>query len=141
MEKEYYYMFSSGEYSNYCVGGMYKSKEKFDESSFAEYLRQMIIDQIVDWPEAVDCIKNINRETTSALLTMLSSEYTVSKHLFQLVAGKMPDFAYEKPAYMSWVVAFNVWKESIGEIDVNFIKSLVKEGRLEEIEYEEIWNG
>lgn len=140
MEREYYYMFSSGSYSDYCVGGLYKSKEKFDESFFAEYLRQMIIDQIVNWPEAVEHIKNISREDSSDLLGTLSYEYGISKALFEIVSGPSPEPFRDKLAYAGWLSAYKGWKDSVGKFDLDFIKSLTEEGRLEEIEYEEIWN-
>lgn len=40
--KEYYYMFSHGDYSDYCVGGLYKSKLNLTDSDFKEYKKQMI---------------------------------------------------------------------------------------------------
>lgn len=44
--KEYYYMFSSGSYSDYCVGGMFKSNEELSEEYFANHLKNMILEQV-----------------------------------------------------------------------------------------------
>ena len=36
--KEYFYMFSAGEYSDYCVGGLYKSNHQLTEEDILEYV-------------------------------------------------------------------------------------------------------
>lgn len=128
-EKEYFYMFSEGSYSDYCVGGLYKSKQELSSDFFIQHLRSMILDQIKNWPEAVEYFNNLPQSLSYGNL-----QY----QLFELEAGKCPRDDYRNGS--PWFKAFSEWKESVGELDVDFIADLERKGILERIEYEEIWH-
>ena len=128
--KEYFYMFSQGEYSDYCVGGLYKSTQQLSEEFFVNHLRFMILSQIEKWPEAVEYFERVPPS-----LSYCGLQYS----LFELEAGKRPKDDYEKGN--TWFNAFLEWKKQVGELDQNFVADLVNKGVLKEVEYEEIWHG
>lgn len=130
--KEYYYMFSSGTYSDYCVGGMFKSKEELSEEYFANHLKNMILEQVSTWTEAVEYINNLPTDLTAL------SHYGLQQNLFALEAGEEPDSSYG--AKRAWHKAYAEWVEEVGELDRDFVQDLVNKGILEQVEYTEIWH-
>lgn len=140
---EYYYMFSSGEYSDYCVGGMYKSKQKMDEAWFARYLKGQMIIQV---PEAKEFLLPICEE-----LSVLTG-YTVPENLYVYCTGdeqpqKPFNCWYGDSAHKEYIEK-NIqrskrktqWIEDKG-FSKDFVELLVRDGILETVEYTEIWNG
>lgn len=134
--KEYYYMFSSGQYSDYCVGGMFKSKEELSEEYFANHLKNMILEQVSTWPEAVDYINSLPVDI-SAL-----THYRLQQKLFALEAGEEPKAygADGRDIWNNWYKAYTAWEKKVGKLDKDFIQDLVNKGVLEQVEYTEIWN-
>ncbi len=133
--KEYYYMFSHGSYSDYCVGGLYKSKMELGEQFFAETLRQMLIEQVGDWSEAVEMFKE--KEWNEVLISFGSAEWVKIK-LFELVNGK-DVYAYGTAERDLYRAARNEYSKKT-EVDTDFVAKLVKDGVLEALEYKEIWH-
>ena len=133
--KEYYYMFSHGSYSDYCVGGLYKSKNELGEQFFAETLRQMLIEQVGDWVEAVEMFKE---KEWDEVLTSFGSAWRVKTRLFELVNGK-DVYAYGTAERDLYHAAWYEYSKKT-EVDTDFIAKLVKDGVLEPVEYEEIWH-
>jgi hypothetical protein len=130
--KEYYYMFSRGSYSDYCVGDLYKSTEELSEEYFINHLKLMLLDQVKDWPEAVEYINALDND-----LSVLGG-WSLQRRLFALVAGECPDYQ-NREGQTSWSKAYEDWVKDVGEIDKDFVKSLVTLNILESVEYEEIW--
>ena len=137
MREYYYYMFSSGQYSDYCVGGMFKSKEELSEEYFTNHLKNMILEQVSTWPEAVEYINSLPVDI-SAL-----SQYGLQQKLFALEAGEAPKsyWADGQNRWNKWYEAYTAWEEKVGKLDRDFIQDLVNKGVLEQVEYTEIWNG
>lgn len=135
--KEYYYMFSSGQYSDYCVGGMFKSKEELSEEYFANHLKNMILEQVSTWSEAVEYINSLQVDISTL------SEYWLQQKLFALEAGEQPkDYGTDgRVMRNAWYKAYTAWEEKVGKLDRDFIQDLVNKGVLEQVEYTEIWNG
>lgn len=135
--KEYFYMFSSGEYSDYCVGGMYKSKTELTEDYFAKYLKAKMIEQV---PEAEEFFLGL--ETSLPELT----GYSISENLYvyctkdeqipynQLTTGEYSQLNTARYGRKT------EWIKSKG-FTQDFVSLLVQDGILEEVEYEEIWRG
>lgn len=134
--KEYYYMFSSGSYSDYCVGGMFKSKEELSEEYFANHLKNMILEQVSTWPEAVEYINSLPVDIAAL------SQYRLQQKLFALEAGEEPKAygADGQDGWNKWHKAYVAWEEKVGKLDTDFIQDLVNKGVLEQVEYTEIWN-
>lgn len=138
---DYFYMFSSGEYSDYCVGGLYSSKEKLGEEYFAKYLKAYMINQV---PEAKEFFEQL--ETEIHVLTGHSLPENLYNYCTQDERPKWKrDLSRTEYAdYNMGVSAYNkrkaAWVEG-KQFTQDFVALLVKEGILKEIEYEEIHNG
>lgn len=132
----YYYMFSQGQYSDYCVGGLYKSEQKLDEKYFIEYVRAMLLGQIdSDWKEAVDFITNWEIEDIGTI----TNNRLVTTNLFKLHAGECPSWG-DKDGRKLWDEAYYKWLSG-QTIELRYIQKLVEDGVLTEVKYEEIWEG
>lgn len=132
----YYYMFSQGEYSDYCVGGLYKSEEELDETYFINYLKSLIIPQLdPDWPEAIEMIKDWPVEN----ICTLTNGYTITTKLFTLVAGDRPKWDNREGKKL-WDEAYYGWVKD-HKLELDYVNKLVETGVLVKIEYEEIWEG
>jgi hypothetical protein len=138
-------MFSHGEYSDYCVGGMYKSTQELSEEWFAQYLKSKMIEQV---PEAGEFF--LGMETTLPALT----GYTVPEKLYLYCTQdeevvRRPNLRYDNKDIM-WLgyqalcderyKRKDAWLKSKG-FTQEFVKLLVQDGVLQEVEYDEIWNG
>lgn len=132
----YYYMFSQGQYSDYCVGGLYKSDQKLNDAYFINYLKDIIILQLdPDWSEAAEAIKEWDVED----ICTLTNGYTIKTKLFTLAAGARPKWD-DREGQKMWDDAYSKWCTG-QELDLNYIDKLVEAGVLTKIEYEEIWEG
>jgi hypothetical protein len=132
----YYYMFSKGSYSDYCVGGLYKSKQELDETYFIEYVRSMLLSKIdFEWKEAVDFITNWEVQDIGTI----TNQRLVTTRLFELHAGKCPLWN-DKEGRNLWNDTYCKWL-SEQTIELNYIEKLVEEGILVKVEYQEIWEG
>jgi hypothetical protein len=132
----YYYMFSQGIYSDYCVGGLYKSEQELDKTYFIEYVRSVLLGQIdSEWKEAVDFITNWEVQD----ICTITSHELVTTTLFELHAGKCPSWK-DKEGRNLWNDAYRKWL-SEQTIELNYIEKLVEEGILVKVEYQEIWEG
>lgn len=132
----YYYMFSQGQYSDYCVGGLYKSEQELDETYFIEYVRAMLLSQIdSEWKEAVDFITNWELQD----ICTITNNRLVTESLFELHAGKCPTWG-DKEGRKLWGDAYCKWMNE-QTIELNYIAKLLEEGILVKVEYQEIWEG
>lgn len=137
--KEYFYMFSQGAYSDYCVGGLYKSTGKWSEEWFAQYLKAKMIGQV---PEAEEFFLGI--ETTIEALTgymipeklyvYCTQEEPTSNDLYWKDTRKFSELQMDRERRKK------AWLESKG-FNQSVTALAIKDGILEEIEYDEIWNG
>lgn len=141
---DYFYMFSSGEYSDYTVGGLYSSKEKLGEEYFAKYLKTHMISQV---PEAKEFFDQL--ETDIYALTGYNLPENLYKYCTQdeLPSVVMHVWSYGSPGYIEYnekVTAYlkrkQAWLEE-KQFTQDIVALLVKEGTIKEIEYEEIHNG
>ena len=133
--KEYYYMFSQGSYSDYCVGGLYKSEKELSEQFFAETLRQMLIEQVGDWSEAVEMFKE---KEWNEVLTSFGDPDDVLYKLFKLVNGEN-HHPWGSVASAEYIEAWSQYAKDT-KVDTDFVAKLVKDGVLEPVEYKEIWH-
>ena len=126
--KEYFYMFSAGEYSDYCVGGLYKSNHQLTKEWFGHYLKNKLVQNN---PEYEDFIQNLSPDID--ILQGDSWKEDLWNH-----SGKppRPDWR-DRDVYNSWWASYHPWKESF---NTDFIKMVTEEDILEYVEYEEIWS-
>jgi hypothetical protein len=129
--KDYFYMFSQGCYSDYCVGGMYKSKQELTKEWFAKYLKTKMIEQV---PEAKEFLLSV--ETTIEALT----SYIIPEKLYiYCTQDERIDYNADIQLEKERRSRKEVWLESKG-----FTQSItdlaIKDGILEKVEYKEIWN-
>lgn len=128
--KEYYYMFSQGSHSDHGVVCLYKSKKELGEQFFAETLRQMLVEQVGDCPEAVEMFKE---EEWGEVLTSFGSKHDILRKLVRLAEGEdiYPSGTPERDSYRT------TWQQYLNnaEIDTDFITKLVKDGVLEPVKY------
>lgn len=126
--KEYFYMFSAGEYSDYCVGGLYKSTQVVSKEWFGEYLKKKLIE---NHPEHSGFIVNLQPD-----IDILQGDSWKEDLWKSLDKPIRPDWR-DKEIYNEWWAVYRPWKESL---NTDFIKMAVEEGILEYVQYEEIWS-
>lgn len=126
--KEYFYMFSAGEYSDYCVGGLYKSTQVLTKDWFGEYLKNKLIE---NHPEHKEFIEGLASD-----IDILQGDSWKEDLWKSLGNPERPNWR-DRELHNAWWGAYNPWKESF---TTDFIKMAVEEGILEYVEYEEIWS-
>lgn len=135
---EYFYMFSEGSYSDYCVGGLYKSKLKLTEEDFKVYKGQRVQEYLssinLEYPDIdVDC-----------------GHYSLKHRIFTRVAGVCPQIPpYNLQVSIGPVRLERARRENYEWTNglLEFFKAnplptltqwLCEKGTLEAIEYEEM---
>lgn len=126
--KEYFYMFSQGQYSDYCVGGLYKSTQVLTEDWFGEYLKNKLIE---NHPEHRQFIENLLPD-----IHVLQGD-SWKEDLWKFLEMPLVPNWLDQASYNSWCNVYHTWKKSF---NTDFIKIAVEEGILEYVEYEEIWS-
>lgn len=127
------YMLSSGSYSDYCVGGLYESDMVINEDSLKK-LR-------ADYAEALGMPRSIVDNDSSI------DDYILERHYKSFVVGRgEPEHPLinaskkELSNYYSESAQFRAdYEKSGGAIEINFIKWLVSQGVLIEVQYTEVW--
>lgn len=138
-DKEYFYMFSNGSYSDYCVGGMFKSKQPLTKEWFGEYLKNKLIKK---FPEGKEYF-----EQCPADLDYFESGYNVSVKFYEFCTQDLAPDEKSHKNYDKWAAEYNPWarrkdawlKENNFHTDVTLYA--IEDGILESVEYEEIWCG
>lgn len=128
---EHFYMFSSGSYSDYSVGGLYKSKEKYSEEDFARILKEDFIEQM---PSAYEYLCTLPLD-----ISVLTGYYGFKDNLYAFMTQDT------KPINCSTEEASDWWKRKEGwfknnPLDTSLSSVLMRKGIIEEIAYEEIHN-
>ena len=136
--KDYFYMFSAGSYSDYCVGGLYSSKEELSEEYFASYLKDYMIQKVPEAKEFFEALATDIEVLTGHLIPDKVYTYCTQEDRPQILgAGKKKSYWNDVELYIkrrdAWL-AEKKFSQDIAQI-------LVDAGVLVKLEYEEIWNG
>lgn len=128
---EYFYMFSSGDYSDYCVGGMYRSTVKYTEEDFARILKEDFIDQM---PQAYDYLCTLPLD-----ISVLAGYYGFKDNLYAFMTQDARPLNSTAKQADERTKRKKDWFES-NPLDTSITSVLIRKGILEEVEYEEINN-
>lgn len=131
--KEYYYMFSEGSYSDYCIGGLYKSKQPLTKEWFGQYLKDKLIQKHPEYEEFF--------QTKEPDIDVLTGEYYLQSDLYEYATQKKrPPYLYESEKYKIW---FKAKEEFIKDIKFSndVVEYALEDGIIEAVEYKEIWCG
>lgn len=136
--KEYFYMFTRGQYSDYYVRGLYKSSQQISEAGFVGYFTMKIIDKI---PESVGFFLSLED------LTVENMSDTCFKYKLYTYCTGDEKIKYDPNVIMDYNGAYRARKERMDswflqkEFNFDLAEMAVKGGILEKLEYEEIWCG
>ena len=128
---EYFYMFSSGSYSDYCVGGLYRSKQKYSEEDFARILKEDFIEQM---PSAYEYLCTLPLD-----IPVLSGYYGLKDNLYSFMTQDVKPVNCTNTESLERQKRKESWFEN-NPLDNSVSSILVRKGIIEQIEYEEIHN-
>lgn len=129
--EEYFYMFSSGSYSDYSVGGLYRSTEKYSEEDFSRILKEDLIKQM---PLAYEYLCTLPLD-----ISVLTGYYGFKNNLYEFMTQDIRAVNCTPKEHREWYERKELWFKN-NPIDNSITSVLVKNGIIEEIEYEEVHN-